>query len=61
MDLNTIILLLEALAIAGLSTFVWFGAQKEEPSTSHWAALLVLVLFLIGFAATMFFNPLALK
>lgn len=60
MDLNTIILLLEALAIVGLSTFVWFGAQKEEPSTLHWTALFVLVLFLISFAATMFFNPFVL-
>jgi len=60
MDVNTIILLLEALVIVGLSTFVWFGVQKEEPSTLHWAALFVLVLVLIGFAATMFSTPLAL-
>lgn len=58
MDLNTVILLLEALAIVGLSAFVWFGAQEEESITTvHWVALFVLVLFLIGFAVTMTFNP----
>lgn len=59
MDVKTIILLLEALIIASLSTFAWFGAQKEEPSTLHWAALFLLVLLLIGFAVTMYFTPLA--
>jgi len=60
MDTNTIVLLLEALVIVGLSTFVWFGTQDEEAiSTLHWVTLFVLVLFLIGFAVTMSFNPLS--
>lgn len=61
MDVNTIILLLEALAIVGLSTYVWFGTQDEEASTLHWVALFVLVLFLIGFAVTMTFNPMVVQ
>lgn len=59
MDVNTIILILEAFAIAGLSTYVWFGVQDvDEVSTLHWAALFVLVLFVIGFVVTLTFNPL---
>lgn len=61
MDLNTSILLLEAVIIAGLSTYLWLGTQDEEDITTvHWVALFVLVLFLIGFAVTLFFNPLAM-
>jgi len=61
MDANTIILLAEVLIIVGLSTFVWFGTQDEESiGTLQWVALFVLVLFLIGFAVTMSFNPLSL-
>lgn len=61
MDLNTSILLLEAVIIAGLSTYLWLGTQDEEDITTvHWVALFVLALFLIGFAVTLFFNPLAM-
>lgn len=58
MNVNTIILLVEALVIVGLSTYVWFGPREtEQVSTLQWAALFVLVLLLIGFAVTIFFNP----
>ncbi|MFB6098524.1 MAG: hypothetical protein ABEK84_05320 [Salinibacter sp.] len=61
MDTNTIILLVEALVIVALSSYVWLSAQgKEEITTLQWALVFLLVLFLIGFAVTMFFNPLAM-
>ncbi|MFB6271884.1 MAG: hypothetical protein ABEL51_03215 [Salinibacter sp.] len=62
MNANTVILLVEAVLVVGLSSYVWFGVQSaDEISTPHWAALFVLVLLLIAFAVTMYFNPLALK
>lgn len=61
MDLYTIILLIETLVIAGLSTYVWLGMQDQEHiKTMHWVALFVLVLFLTGFAVTLSFSPLGM-
>ena len=58
MDVNTIILLVEAVIIALLSTYVWLGTQdKEEISTTHWVALAVLFLLVLGFVVTLSFNP----
>ena len=60
MDLNTIFLLLEAVLITGLSAYLWLGTQdREDITTMQWGGLLVLVLLLIGFAATLFFSPFA--
>lgn len=62
MSVNTIVLLVEVLVIVGLSSYVWFGSQNpEEVSTLQWIGLFVLILFLIGFTVTLFFNPLTLK
>jgi len=62
MDVNAIILLVEAIIITFLSTYVWLGTQdKEGITTVHWVALAVLVLLVIGFVVTLFFNPIALK
>jgi hypothetical protein len=58
MDANTIILLVEAVVIALLSIYVWLGTQDEEQiTTTHWVALAVLVLLVIGFVVTLSFNP----
>ena len=62
MDANTIIFLVQAVLIAGLSGYVWLGTQDEENvSTIHWVALFALVLLVIGFFVTLFFNPMAFR
>lgn len=61
MDANTIILLVEALAITLLSVYLWSSIQNhQEVETLDWVLLFVLTLFLIGFAVTMSFNPMVL-
>lgn len=58
MDVNTIILLAEAVIIALLSMYVWLGTQDEEQiTTTHWVALAVLFLLVLGFVVTLTFNP----
>lgn len=59
MEINTIVLLVEALLIVGLSAYIWFGVQSaEEVSALHWTALAVLTLVTIGFALTLLSIPL---
>ncbi len=58
MDTIAFVLLAEALAIVGLSMYLWYSVQSEpEVTGKHWSTLFVLALFVIGFVVTLFFAP----
>lgn len=58
MDTNTIILVVEAVAIAALSAYSWYAVYDDEATAKLWIALFLLAVVVIGFALTLWFDPL---
>lgn len=61
MDTYSILLVVEAVVIAGLSLYIWIDTRDgQHVTTLHWIALFLLVLVLIGFGTTIAMDPIAM-